>query len=169
MEEIDVPVEHLSEEIHHKAAHAKIGWMTLAALLSTLLAVLAAITGLQSGHYANQAMRLQIAASDDWGYYQAKGIKAAIAELAPKSAIQETKLKKYEDEQAAIKADAESKNRQSEQYLERHEIVARAVTMAQIAIAMIAIAVLMKRPYFLWLSAILGLIGLYFFVQSALG
>ena len=31
-----------------------------------------------AGHHSNEAMIEQIQASDHWGYYQAKGIKAAV-------------------------------------------------------------------------------------------
>jgi len=168
MEDIEIPTEHLREHIHHVAERHG-GWTTLCALMSAMFAVLAAITGLQSGYYANQAMQLQIESADAWNYYQAKGIKAAIAELAPTGKARDEKIKKYHAEQETIRLDAAQKSAESEKVLERHEILARAVTLFQVGIAMIAIAVLMHRPHFLWLAAALGAMGIFFWVQSALG
>src|ERR1039458_3836715 len=105
MEEIESPVEHLSEELHHAAEHAKENWLKLSALLSALLAVLAAISGMQAGHEVNQAMIEQIRASDAWGYYQAKGIKNMIVESQVRTPVTIAQAKKYAEEQQSIKAD----------------------------------------------------------------
>src|SRR5438128_12257300 len=78
MEEAEVPLEHLHEEIHHSAEHSGEDWISWVALSTAILAVLAAIAGLLSGKHANEAMMSQIEASDQWGYYQAKSIKASV-------------------------------------------------------------------------------------------
>ena len=78
MEESEVPLEHLHEEIHHSAEHSRERWISWVALSTAILAVLAAIAGLLSGRYVNEAMMNQIEASDQWNYYQAKSIKAAV-------------------------------------------------------------------------------------------
>src|SRR5467141_4581849 len=78
MEEAEVPLEHLHEEIHHHAEHTGEKWISWVALSTAILAVLAAIAGLLSGSHANEAMMSQIEAADQWAFYQAKGIKAAV-------------------------------------------------------------------------------------------
>src|SRR5438046_8244551 len=78
MEEAEVPREHLHEEIHFHAEHGGARWISWVALSTAILAVLAAIAGLLSGSHANEAMMDQIKASDQWSYYQAKSIKAAV-------------------------------------------------------------------------------------------
>ncbi len=78
MEEAEVPLENLHEEIHHRAEHGGEPWISWVALSTAILAVLAAIAGLLSGMHANEAMMSQIESSDQWAYYQAKGIKAAV-------------------------------------------------------------------------------------------
>src|SRR5438046_10494190 len=92
MEEAEVPLEHLHEEIHHSAEHGGENWISWVALSTAILAVLAAIAGLLSGKHANEAMMSQIEASDQWGYYQAKSIKASVvgAYIAIVSAAKET-------------------------------------------------------------------------------
>ncbi len=165
MEETESPVERLSEELHHAAEHSKENWLKFGALLSALLAVFAAISGMQSGHEVNEAMIQQIKASDAWGYYQAKGIKIMIAESQPQAADRADKIRKHKDEQEAIKKDAETKDAESERHLAGHETLSRAMTLFQVAIAMTAIAVLARQRKLLLVSAGLGCVGLVFFVQ----
>jgi len=165
MEEIESPVERLSEELHEAAEQAKESWLKYGALLSALLAVLAAISGMQAGHEVNEAMIQQIKASDAWGYYQAKGIKMMIAEQQPQAANAAERIKKFKEEQQSIKEEAESKDAASEHHLQGHETLSRAVTLFQVAIAMTAIAVLARQRKFLLVSAGLGGVGVWFFIQ----
>src|SRR5947207_10836254 len=101
MEEAEVPLEHLHEEVHHSAEHSGERWISWVALSTAILAALAAIAGLLSGQHANEAMASQIEASDQWAYYQAKGIKAAVldAKMALSTAPNEqdnTKAERYQ-------------------------------------------------------------------------
>ena len=63
------------------------------------------------------------------------------------------------EEQKEIKKTAEEKQEISEFHLRHHVILARGVTMFQIAIAIAAIAILTKRRSFWILSMLLGVIG----------
>src|SRR5207247_11211509 len=114
MEESEVPLEHLHEEIHHTAEHSREVWISWVALSTAILAVLAAIAGLLSGRHVNEAMMNQIEASDQWNYYQAKGIKAAVLDAkmslsgAPNE-LDQSKYDRYEKEQEEIKSEAERK------------------------------------------------------------
>src|SRR4029434_1242994 len=78
MEEAEVPLEHLHEQVKETAEHSGAPWISWVALSTAILAVLAAIAGLLSGRHVNEAMMNQIEASDQWSYYQAKSIKAAV-------------------------------------------------------------------------------------------
>src|SRR6266481_1486512 len=81
MEEAEVPLEHLHEQAHKTAKQSGEAWISWVALSTALLAVLAAIASLLSGEHANEAMMNQIEASDQWSYYQAKSIKAAVVDV----------------------------------------------------------------------------------------
>src|SRR5207244_5752314 len=114
MEEAEVPLEHLQEHVHHSAEHGGVAWISWVALSTALLAVLAAIAGLLSGKHANEAMMSQIEASDQWSYYQAKSVKAAVLDvkMSLASAADEkdrAKAARYEEEQVEIKSEAERK------------------------------------------------------------
>jgi uncharacterized protein DUF4337 len=78
MEEAEVPLEHLQEETHHHTEHGGEKWISWVALSTAILPVLAAISALLSGSHANEAMMRQIESADQWAFYQAKGIKAAV-------------------------------------------------------------------------------------------
>ena len=111
MEEAEVPLEHLHERVHESAEHSGAVWISWVALSTAVLAVLAAIAGLLSGKHANEAMVSQIEASDQWSYYQAKSIKAAV--LDAKIALSATplaqdreKTARYQEEESEIESEA---------------------------------------------------------------
>ena len=169
MEEAEVPLEHLHEHVQESAGHSREAWISWVALSTAILAVLAAIAGLLSGKHANEAMMSQIQASDQWGYYQAKSIKAAVldAKMALASKIDEkdrAKAAKYEEEQAEIKSEAEHKEIESKTNFHKHEVLARGVTMFQIAIAIAAISALTKKRRFWIVSLAFGMVGCVFLV-----
>ncbi len=165
MEEVESVTERLEEEMHEIAEHAKANWLRWSALMSAIFAVLATIAGLQSGHAANEAMLRQIEASNEWNYYQAKGIKAMIAEQQPSEAMQK-KVDKYHEEQEKIKEKASELTADSKIELHKHEVLARAVALFQVAIAITAISVMTKRRAFLLFALALGVLGSAFFVQG---
>jgi hypothetical protein len=164
VDEIEVPLEKIHEDIHHAVEHASQSKMTnFAALLSALLAVAAAVSALFAGHYANDAMIEQIKSSDKWSYYQAKGIKMAIAEFRRQSENSDKLAEKvagYKAEQEKIKVEADELESESRAHLERHERLAASVTFFQVAIALTAIAVLTRKRRFLMIAAALGGVGL---------
>jgi hypothetical protein len=177
MEEAEVPLEQTQEDIIHHAHAATEKWVLGVALTAALLAVLAAITALTAEHHANEAMILQIQSSDQWNFYQAKGIKANLlnSKVELLAALgkdmdekDKSKLEKYQKDQEEIKAKAEELQRDSESHLRHHSILARGVTMFQLAIAVGAIAVLTKRRRFWYVSLAFGLVGVVFSLQGFL-
>ena len=182
MEEIEVPIEKVQEDIHHHALHGAEAqsWITWGALLSAILAVFAAVAALLAGHHANEAMMEQVRSSDQWAFYQSKGLKAALLEsrqeiLAELRTGKEPgtekiteKLAEYKKEQAEIQEHAKELEKDSEVNLRLHEILAKAVTLFQIAIAMTAISVLSKRKPLLYAAVAFGALGLVFLVQGTL-
>ncbi|HYT56695.1 MAG TPA: DUF4337 domain-containing protein [Verrucomicrobiae bacterium] len=172
MEEAEVPLEHLHEHVKESAEHSGAAWISWVALSTAILAVLAAIAGLLSGQYANEAMMNQIEASDQWSYYQAKSIKASLLEAKMSHAgtpneSDESKRDRYEKEQEQIKSDAEHKEADAKLNFHKHEVFARAVTMFQIAIAIAAISALTRKRHFWVVSLLFGVVGCVFLVLAA--
>jgi hypothetical protein len=147
------------------------------ALSTALFAALAAIASLIAGGQANEAMAAQIRSSDRWNEYQAKSIKShllddkieVLAALAhPESAKDKADQAKYRAEKGELQELAEQLEKESEAHLARHETMATAVTMFQVAIAMGAIAVLTRMRMFWFISLTLGVVGALSFSRGAL-
>ena len=173
MEEAEVPLEHLHEQTHETAQHGGPAWISWVALSTAILAVLTAIASLLSGEHANEAMLSQIEASNQWNYYQAKGIKAAVldAKVAFTGTPDESDQRKrarYEQEQQEIRSEAEHKQAAAKAYFHKHEVFARGVTMFQIAIAIAAISALTKKRSFWIVSLVFGAFGCVFLLLAAM-
>jgi uncharacterized protein DUF4337 len=177
MEEIEVPTEQLHEEMSEHASHSKEKWISQVALSSALIAVFAAISALLAGHHSNEAMIEQIKASDQWSYYQAKGIKSSLlnAKIEILSELGKTskeadhhKAEEYKKEQQEINKEATEKQEASEHHLKVHSVYATSVTFFQVAIATSAISVLMRRRRFWFLSLAFGTLGIGFFIRALL-
>ncbi len=177
MEESEVPLEEVHEHIHQGAHMSREKWLSWVALSTAVLAALAAIASLLSGGHANEGMIHQIRASDHWSYYQAKGIKASL--LGSKMDLLEAmnkpvdpqmgeKMKTYQNEQKEIDEQARAEEEMSKREMEKHEILARSVTLFQIAISIAAISVLTKRRRYWAASIVLGVIGIFFLFSSFL-
>src|SRR6266436_3236451 len=174
MEESEIPLEHLHEQVHHSAEHSRERWISWVALSTAILAVLAAIAGLLSGRYVNEAMMSQIEASDQWNYYQAKSIKASVLDAKMSLAggtpneSDQSKRDRYEKEQEEIKSEAEHKEAAAKSNFHKHEVFARGVTMFQIGIAIAAISALTKKRHFWIVSLLFGAAGCVFLVLAAI-
>jgi Domain of unknown function (DUF4337) len=173
MEEAEVPLEHLHEQVKESAEYSGAVWISWVALSTAILAVLAAIAGLLSGQYANEAMMNQIEASDQWSYYQAKSIKAAVLDTKTSLAgapneVDQSKRDRYEKEQEEIKSEAEHRGAAAKSNFHKHEVFARGVTMFQIAIAIAAISALTKKRRFWIVSLVFGAVGCVFLVSAAM-
>jgi Domain of unknown function (DUF4337) len=175
MEEAEVPTEHLHEQIHHEAEHGRERWALGVALSSALLAGFAAVASLMAGHHANEAMMSQIESADQWSYFQSKSIKEAQLKSKadilnavgkPAPGADESKVAEYEREKEQIQKKAEDFEKDAQKHLRTHEGLASSVTMFQIAIAVGAISVLMRRRSFWLASLVVGAIGICFLVQS---
>jgi hypothetical protein len=171
---VEVPLEHLQEQVHHKAEHSGETWISWVALSTAILAVLAAIAGLLSGEHTNEAMMNQIESSDQWNYYQAKSIKASVLDAKMSLAgtpneSDQSKRDRYEKEQEEIKSEAERKEAAAKSNFHKHEVFARGVTMFQIAIAIAAISALTRRRKFWIVSLLFGGVGCVFLALAELG
>ncbi len=186
-----------AHELAHGHGHGppdpKHAWVMQLSLSTALIAVLAAIAALQSGDYANESMVKkneailnQTKASDQWAFFQAKGIKAivyrtqsqALAESERDSAKELAKKmgedgKREKEEQEAIKKSAEGFERkaedadhESEHDLHVHHEFARDVTIFQVSIALAAIAALTRKRPMWFVSIAAGAMGLFFFVRG---
>ena len=176
MEEIEPPTEQVQEEIHHHAHESRERWISYVALSSALIAALAAVCALLAGHHANEGMLEQLEASDQWAYYQAKGIEMRVLEAEknvltaqgkPVPEDRAAKLDEYKEKRAEKYAEGKKLEVSSREHMKRHVIYAQGVTMFQIAIAVAAISVLTKRTRFWYVALAFAVVGLFFLVQGS--
>jgi hypothetical protein len=187
----EIETESLHESIREELEKEGGGFLRKIALSTALLAVLAAFAALRAGATVNHALllrtdatQLQSQASDQWAYYQAKGVKAAVqdsiraswlaAGKEPPASVAE-KLERYEKEQEAIKEKAvelekerDAKVKESDHLLHGHHGYANAVALFQVAIALGAIAALTRSRLVWGGSLIVGLGGLGLLVRALL-
>ncbi len=167
--------EQSNEHAHHILEEGKEKWVLFVALSTALIAVLAAITGLLAGEHADEAMLAQLHASDQWAYYQAKGIKSGTLDETSKLllafgktpiAADQEKIKANKKEQATIKTEAEKLQKESDGHVAKHSVFARGITLFQISIAIGAISIIVKRKS-LWLVSMgFACIGIFFLIQG---
>jgi hypothetical protein len=188
----EIETEQLREAIHEELEKEGGSFLRTIALTTAILAVLAALASLRAGATVNEALalkteatRLQGEASNQWAYFQAKGLKAAVQEAiasswlaagkAPPPEVAE-KSKRYAQEQEAIAEKAREKEKErdareaeAEHLLHHHHRFAVAVALFQVSIALGAVAAL-TRQRLVWLGSLaVGLGGIVALLVGLLG
>ncbi len=164
-EEIEIDTDSLRERIEEPREKFGGSFLRWISLTTAVLAALAAIASLKAGSTVNEALvlktdatRLQAQASDQWAYYQAKGIKGAVAQseinawevsgksappgLAKESARYVAQQDSISEKATELERQRDEKSREAEKLLSQHEIFAAAVALLQISIALGAIGAL---------------------------
>jgi len=187
----EIELEKLHEVIKEELEHEGGAFLKQISISTAILAVLAAIASLQAGATVNialvlktEAARLQSEASDQWAYFQAKGVKAAIQETSrsawlavdktPPPAFEE-KIKRYGEEQKEIRKAAQEKEKERDEKLKesdhlfhRHHGFANSVALFQVSIALGAVAAL-TRHRLVWFGSLLtGTGGILLFAWTLL-
>ena len=188
----EVDTDKLHEAIQEELEHDGGTFLKRIALTTAILAACAAIASLRAGATVNEALvlktestRLQAEASDQWTFYQAKGIKAAVQDASATSwlaigkeppAKYAEEQKRYKDQQVEISKNAQEKehardekSKEADHLLHEHHGFANAVALFQVSIALGAVAAL-TRIKLVWFGSMgAGLIGLAFFAKAFLG
>jgi hypothetical protein len=188
----EVDTDRLHEAIHEELEHEGGSLVKQIALTTAIFAAIAAVASLLAGSTINEALvlkneatQLQGRASDQWAYYQAKGIKAAVQSAVGASWSAAGKAvppeigaaeKKYAAEQQEISAEAkklekerDEKSSEADELIHRHHKFAAAVAIFQVAIALGAVGALTRlRP--VWIASFAaGVIAIVYFILPFLG
>jgi hypothetical protein len=172
-------VERTAEEHHHHAeSHGERPDRIVPAITAAILAVLAALGSLLSGHAANEAILAQNKATDQWSHYQAKSTKEqvfdvgsevvhALTEGTPqadraKPALESLRgqVKRYEREKEEIRVEAEKLEAESRHEYRKHTRFALGIALFQVGIVLASVSLLVR---FRWLQAsslVTGVVGL---------
>lgn len=185
-------MESLSESIE-KREEKRDQWNIRVALTTSILAVFAALSNLESEQKTSEAIMLknsaifyQAKASDQWSYYQAKKIKlhmssnqAHLVEFFKSSPKEKERLAslvvKYKGQVGKIKSKAlefekerDKMNLLSDKALAHHHAFALSVVCFQISIVLSSMAVMLRRNALWYVSMSLGSIGAVAFLNGFL-
>jgi hypothetical protein len=174
----EIETEKLRESVNEELEREGSTFLKQIALSTAILAAFAAVAALLAGSTVNEALvaktdatTLQAQASDQWAYYQAKGIKREIQETAggawiaagkeaPPRLAQEAS--RYRNEQKQIDEKARELEHQRDErsahaahLLHAHHGYANAVALFQVSIALGAVAAL-SRSRLVWYGSMLA-------------
>ena len=185
----EVDTDKLRETIDEEIEKEGSKLLRTVALTTAILAALAAIASLKAGGTVNEALalkteatRLQAEASDQWAYYQAKGLKATVTEVSRNTWIALDKTppedlakneeryaedqRKSMDKAKELEKQRDDKNAESDHLMHRHHFFAQSVAWLQVSIALGAVAALTRKGVVWAGSVVLGLAGAGFFAYA---
>ncbi|HVN98816.1 MAG TPA: DUF4337 domain-containing protein [Steroidobacteraceae bacterium] len=181
-EEFEVHGQH-DHAVEHAAHVDSLGRMV--AMFTAVLATIGAIISYQNSgsesrglELKNEAILRKSEASDQWAYYQAKGIKQVIMEHAVAGSEAErvalaAEAKRYADEKGAIQKQAQALDEEakaadaaSARAFKPHDRLAQALALVQVGIALAALTVLTRQRWLLVVSACSALTGVGFWIAA---
>jgi len=181
-EEYEIHGQH-DHAVEHAAHVDSLGrWV---AMFTAVLATIGAIISYQNSgsesrglELKNEAILKKSEASDQWAYYQAKGIKQVIIERsvgttdAERTALA-AEAKRYADEKAEIQKtakafddEAHAADAASARAFQPHEHLAQALALVQVGIALAALTVLTRQRWLLLISGCSALAGIGFWIAA---
>ncbi|WP_434630613.1 DUF4337 domain-containing protein [Chromobacterium sp. CV08] len=165
-------------------------WLNYLALTTVILAVCATLSTFKGGGYSTRSVIAQSQASDQWAYYQAKGIKGNLYEMerdrlrfeldnlpagAPAAQRQRyqaaiaqaaARAERYGAERKQIEKTARALEDERNQAQRQGKPFGMAVIFLQVAILVSSIAGLFKRQR-IWYAALpIGALGLLYFADG---
>jgi hypothetical protein len=167
-EEFEVHGAH-DHAVEHAAHTERLGrWV---AMFTAILATLGAYVSYQNGNaesrgleFKNEAILKKSAASDQWAFYQAKGIKELIvanavapteadrARLSAEAARYAAEKKAIQEQAKKLDEESRTSDEASAVAIAPHHHLAQALAMIQAAIAMAALTVLTRQRWMLVFS-----------------
>jgi hypothetical protein len=167
-------------------------WLNYLALTTVILAVCATLSTFKGAGYSTRAVLSQSQATNQWAYYQAKGIKGYLYEIQKEALELEfkkdkirgaktlkeeyekkidlyaQKIKKYDGEKAEISKEAKRLETLRDDAQKHSGVFGLAVIFLQIAILLSSIAALMKKKIVWVIGMGAGVIGVVYFVNGFL-
>ena len=165
-------------------------WLNYLALITVIIALGATLSTLRVGSFSSGSILKQTQASNQWTYFQAKSIKSSLYEiqkeeleielntigqtasrdvtekLEKKIASYSQRIKRYDDEKAAIMSDAKKLEAERDLGTRHSQAFGLAVILLQLAILLSSIAALMKNKSVWVLGLLLGGLGIVAFANG---
>jgi hypothetical protein len=186
----EIETEKLRDAVTEELEHEGGGFLKRIALTTAILAAFAAVAALLAGSTVNEALvakteatTFQALASDQWAYYQAKGVKREIQETAagawiaagktpPPTFAQEaaryrTEQKQIEEKARELEHQRDERSAHADHLLHAHHRYANAVALFQVSIALGAVAALSRSRWVWYGSMAAGAAGIVLFLLTA--
>lgn len=165
-------------------------WLNYLALTTVILAVCATLATFKGGGFSTRSVMSQSQASDQWAYYQAKGIKAYLYEMqgeklelersslpretppgvlgayGEKIADYRKRVEKYEQEKTDIRQQARRLEATRDDAQRHSATFGIAVIYLQIAILLSSVAGLLKKKPVWYAGLAAGAVGLVYFADG---
>ncbi len=162
-------------------------WLKLMPATTVVFAVCATLCTFKGGGFSSKSVLTQAKASDQWAYYQAKGIKlviceqqkenlelnlhdqkdpAYIADLEKRIIADVEKIKKYTTDKDTIEAQAHALEAQQADAKNHADTCGFGVIFLQISILFSSIAALVKKSPLWYLSLAVGIAGIVEFIDG---
>jgi len=187
----EIETDKLREEVAEELEREGGSFLKLIALTTAILAAFAAVAALLAGSTVNEALvakteatTQQALASDQWTFYQAKGIKREIQETAGNAWLSADKVPplhyaqeavRYHNEQKEIEQKAkeyehlrDERSHEADHLLHAHHGYANAVALFQVSIALGAVAALSRSRWVWYASMVAGAAGIVLFAVTFL-
>ncbi|MBS4097953.1 MAG: DUF4337 domain-containing protein [Sulfuricella sp.] len=165
-------------------------WLNYLALTTVLFAVCATLSTFKGGGYSTRSVMSQSQASDQWAYFQAKGIKSYMYQMQleklelesrglgkgaaspatdayqAKIAEYRKKVEKYEKEKTEIQQEAKRLEAARDEAQLHSKTFGIAVIYLQIAILLSSIAGLLKKKPVWYTGVAAGVMGIVYFADG---
>lgn len=165
-DDVEVLIHALNDErTAAKEKEQREAWTKYVSLMVVAFAVVTAIATLRAGQFGTRAILHQALASDQWAYYQAKGIKGRISELeqhlapAEKAKKLGSEVERYKMEQKEIFSEAKRLEDIRLHAAKHGPPLGNAIAFLQISIALASICLLTKKKALWYFAGACGLGG----------
>ncbi len=169
------------------ADEQKAVWLNYLSATTVIIALCATLATFKGGGYGTKALLTQSKASDQWAFFQSKGIKQYLYEIQKENLEMELqqskdaagseiikqridgydqKIKKYLAEKDAISKEAKVLEAQRDECKLHQDRFGLAVIFLQISILLSSITALLKKKPIWYASMVLGIIGLFYFLDG---
>jgi hypothetical protein len=174
-------------------AEEKEKWLTFLALTTVLIVVCATLATFKGGGYSTKSILNQSRASDQWAYFEAKGIKSYMYELQrdklqldldlnkkdklsdkvtdefqDKIDYYSKNIKRYKAEKDSIQIVAKGFEDARDENKKHSEVFGIAVIFLQVSILLSSISALLKKKYIWLLSLCIAAVGIFYFIDGFL-
>ncbi|MDU2066653.1 MAG: DUF4337 domain-containing protein [Sporomusaceae bacterium] len=156
---------------------------TLIAITTVILAVVATLASFKAAGYGNKMVLMQNQASDQWNFYQAKGIKETEYQtqrdmmllvsgqfsneaLQQKIAEYDKTVQRYSKEKDEIMADAKKFEQERDQAKVFNSMFGQALIFLQVGILLTSLASINKTAAYWYMGGAFGLIGIFYFAYT---